>query len=455
MDFRKLFTKQENVDLTEGSIGEKLLYLTAPLILINLMRTGYNLVDTFWLGQLSKNALAAITFAFPLIFFFVSLGLGIAIAGSVLVAQNKGKGNQDRLNFAASQTMVFAFIASILMGVFSYFTVEAVLGLLGAKPAVQELGTKYMKIISFGIFNIFGFSVFISLLRGYGNTHTPMKIMAGSVAVNLVLDPLLIFGWSIFPAMGIEGAAIATVFSRGLGLIAGLYILYTGREGVKIDIPDLRPQYSFLKKVVKIGVPASGESVGTSVSVNLLTAVVGIFSTAVVSGFGIGIRVFAMLILPAVAMSRGVETMVGQNLGAGKGERARKTSIIGARYAFIILTLIGIGVFFGSEAIASIFSKDQVVIENGSTFLKFFGPIMGFIGIYQGFKGGFRGAGKTGWAAIASILLVGVFRVPTAWILSQSYGPTGIWASIPISVLLGVVVTYLMFRRMDWNQSLV
>jgi len=173
-----------------------------PIVVTNLFQTAYNLADTFWLGQYSTDALAAISFAFPMVFLLISLGMGISVAGSVLVAQYTGAGEAREAEYAASQTVTFAVIASVVLGGVGYFFVGEFLELMGASADVLPLAASYMEVISLGLVAMFGFAVFIALMRGYGDTITPMLVMFGSVVLNIALDPFLIFGWGRSPRLG-------------------------------------------------------------------------------------------------------------------------------------------------------------------------------------------------------------------------------------------------------------
>ncbi|EMA57024.1 MATE family efflux transporter, partial [Halorubrum lipolyticum] len=303
-----LFKGPEEFDLTSGGIAKPLFFLSMPIVVTNLFQTAYNLADTFWLGQYSTDALAAISFAFPMVFLLISLGMGISVAGSVLVAQYTGAGEAREAEYAASQTVTFAVIASVLLGGVGYFFVGEFLDLMGASADVLPLASSYMEVISLGLVAMFGFAVFIALMRGYGDTITPMLVMFGSVVLNIALDPFLIFGWGPFPALGIEGAAIATVFSRALALVVGLAIMFRGVRGVRINLRDMAPDASYLRRLLRIGLPASVEGTGRAVSMNLLLFIVALFPDPVVAAYGIGTRVFSVVFLPAIAVARGVET---------------------------------------------------------------------------------------------------------------------------------------------------
>lgn len=443
------------MDLLNGGIGSLLLYISTPIIIINLLRIAYNVVDTFWLGHLSTKALEAIGLGFPIIFLLISIGMGLAIAGSIFVAQFEGSEKDDMVNFAAAQTITFSLGASILLGGIGYFLAEDLLRIYGASPRALTLGTGYLQIIFLGLFFLFGFGVFIALMRGYGDTVTPMYIMLGSVIANLILDPFLIFGWSIFPELGIEGAAIATVFCRGAALLFGLYILFTGVKGIKISPSKMLPDFKFLKRLISVGVPASIGSAGRSVSVNLLIAIVGMFSTTIVAGYAIGVRITMVLFFPAMAVSRGVSTMAGQNLGAQNFQRADDVVKTGAKYTFLILSAAGLLIFIFPEILTSIFSEDPRVVEAGSNFLRWTALSLGFVGIMRSICGGFRGAGRTLWAALITIIALGFVRVPIALFASLSIGATGIWIAFPISNISGASVAYLWLKGKDWKQKIV
>lgn len=451
---RDQFKSKEELDILDGPVASNLFYLSLPIIVINLLQTAYNIADTFWLGQLSDVALAAITFAFPLVFFLISLGMGLSVAGSVLVAQFEGKGNGDKVDYAASQTVTFSLAASIILGLFGYFFIGDIVNLMGASTAAASAATGYLQIISTGIFFMFGFFVFMSLMRGYGDTVTPMLLMFFSVVLNIILDPFLIFGWSIFPQMGVEGAAVATVFSRGLAMLVGLGILFSGRKGVEISLSDMYPDLSFFRKMLNIGVPASIEGTGRSVSVNLLVAVIGLtFAQTIVSGYGIAVRIFSLIFLPATAIGKGVETMTGQNLGAGNKERAEKAANAGAKYTFLVLTAIGAVTFTFAYPISAVFTKSPEVAAVAAEFLRYVSFSFGFIGVLRSYTGSFRGAGATITAAIISVGTLGAIRLPIAYIGAQNIGTVGVWIAFFVSNTGGALIAYFWYQRGGWKNK--
>jgi len=484
-----IFKGQDEFDLTSGDIARPLFFLSLPIVVTNLMQTAYNLADTFWLGQYSTDALAAISFAFPMVFLLISFGMGISVAGSVLVAQHTGADEPEEAEFAASQTVTFAALFSLIFGAIGYAAVGPFLSLLGASPNVLDLATGYMRIISLGLLFMFGFWVFVSLMRGYGDTITPMLVMFGSVVFNIAVDPLFIFGFDANPLFGmlglrglevalfgltgytgsgVAGAAIATVLSRALAMVVGLRILFRGERGVGINLADMVPKLSYVERLVRIGAPASVEVGGRALSVNLMLFVIGLFPTTVVAGYGIGVRVFSVIFLPAIAVARGVETMTGQNLGAGKPDRAATTNHFAAKSMFLVLTVVGVLTWLFARPVVAVFTDDLAVIDVGTTFLRYVAPTFGLIGVMRAYTGGFRGAGKTLVAAAVSILMLGIVRLPVAWVLARLsptelawlpidaasvVGASGIWVSFAVSNVVGAVTAYLWFRTGSWRDA--
>lgn len=452
---RGSFKTREDLDLLNGPVGKNLYYLSLPVIIINLLQTAYNLADTFWLGQYSNAALEAITYAFPLVFFLISLGMGLAVAGSVLVAQNEGSGNSKKRDRAASQTVMFSALASIVIGGIGLLFIENLVPLLGASGAVAEATTSYLNVISIGIFSIFGFLVFQSLMRGFGDTVTPMILMTGTVVMNIVIDPLFIFGFGPIPELGVTGAAIATVLSRALAVAIGIGILFRGNRGITISLRQMKPDLAFFRKMVSIGLPASAEQTGRSLSVNALVAVVGtVFAGPVVAGYGIAVRIFSMVFLPASAVGRGVESMTGQNLGAGNYDRAGETAKFGAKWTFLILTALGVITFIFARPISAVFTKSPEIAGVSAEFLRYVSLSFGFIGVLRSYNGSFRGAGKTLTAAVISISTLGIIRLPIAYFGATSIGTIGVWIAFFASNVGGAALAYIWYQRGTWRQTL-
>ena len=464
-----LFKGQSELALTEGSIVKPLFYLSLPIVVTNLLQVAYNIADTFWLsgigGEAGTDAVAGITFAFPLVFLLISFGMGLSVAGSVLVAQHFGAEERSEARYAASQTVAWAIGGSALLGLLAFPVVGPLIELLGASPSVLPGARAYMRVIALGLPFMFGFFVFIALMRGSGDTITPMLVMFGTVVLNIALDPFLIYGWTLvenapvvgtiaFPELGIQGAAIATVFSRSLAMVVGLAIMFSGRRGVRIDLRSMLPSIGYLRTLLRVGLPASVESTGRALSVNAMLIVVGMFADPVVAAFGIGTRVFSVIFLPAIAVGRGVETMTGQNIGAGKPERAGMAAYAAAKAMFAILSVLGLLIFLFPRPIVAPLSPSAEVTAIGVEFMRYTALSFGFIGVIRAFSGSFRGAGKTLIAAAIAVLTLGVIRLSVAFVTSQFWlGRTGIWIAFVVSNAGGALIAWLWYRRGTWRDG--
>nr|WP_272494397.1 MATE family efflux transporter [Natronomonas aquatica] len=448
--------------MTSGSIPKSLFFLSFPIVITNLLQVGYNLADTFWLGRYSTEALAAISLGFPLVYLFISLGLGLTVAGSVLVAQHTGADQSERAEYAASQTVIFTLLAGVGLGTLGFNFVEELLQVFAAEATVLTLAVNYMEIISLGLPFLFGFTVFIALMRGAGDTVTPMLVMLGTVILNVALDPLLIFGVGPFPRLGVEGAAIATVLARGSAMVVGLWLMLRGSHGIQIYFRQMVPDLGYSKKLLRIGIPASIENTGRAISVNAVLIIVTLFSTSVVAAFGVGIRVFSMVFMPAIAIDRGVEAMTGQNIGAGRDDRVVATNRFAARVSLVLLSGIGVITFLFAPDIIRLFDSTPAVVAEGATFLRWIAPTFGFVGVLRAYSGGFRGAGKTLTAAAIAVLLFGFIRLPIAYVASQnlvpvdiwffgSRTPSGIWFAFAFSGIIAAIVAAGWFELGKWR----
>jgi putative MATE family efflux protein len=444
---RRELDRRHGGDLTSGEIALPMLSLSVPIVGTYLLQTTFNLVDAVWMGRYSTTGLAAISFSFPISAFFVTFGLGISISGSILVAQHKGADEERKVDFVAAQTVMFSVAISLVMGVAGYYAIESVLRLLGAPPDILTGATAYLEIVSLGIVFMICFLVFVDLMRGYGDTVTPMAVMFVAVVVNAVLDPVFIFGWGPAPRLGIVGAAYVTVFSRLLAAFVGFGIMIRGDRGVALHLRDMRPDPAQLRQMVGIAVPASIEGTGNALASNLMLPIVGRFSTEVVAAYGVGVRTFSLVLLPAVAVGRGVDTMVGQNIGASQTARATAATHATARVVFALLTGVGVVTWLGAGHVAAVFSDDPAVVRTGREFLRYVSLTFGCIGIFHIYKGGFRGAGRMLTAAAVTLAVMAGTRLPVAWAVVKSFGHRGIWLGFAASNLVGAVLAFWLYRR--------
>ncbi|WP_435335160.1 MATE family efflux transporter [Haloarchaeobius sp. TZWWS8] len=450
--------------------------LAWPIVALQLLQVTYNIADTFWLGQYDTDALAAISLGFPLIFLLISLAGGFTAAGAILTAQYTGAKSEGSAGRVAGQTISFVSILAVGLGLVGYVFTEDMLALLPSqgetKEAVIPLAADYMEVFFLGIVFMFGFFVFSALMRGYGDTKIPMRVMLVSVAVNVVIDPLLIFGVpGYIPELGITGAAIATVASRGLGTVLGMYVLFMTDAGPDVQLHHLAPDLGVIRDIVEIGVPSALEQSASAFAMVTLTAMIVQFAPPVVAAYGLGNRIASLIFLPAMGLGRATNTMVGQNLGAGKSDRAERAVWLAAKVSAGTLLAVAVIVFLFPHVLVDAFISNDIAdaaetIRHGAEYIRIRTVEFAFIGVLQVILGAYRGAGNTKTALAFSLVTLWVGRVATVSYLAfdpvpllgvagLGLGPTGFWYGMAMGNVVGAVAAGLWFTRGTWKQAVI
>ncbi|GGL70852.1 MATE family efflux transporter [Halocalculus aciditolerans] len=459
-------SKRAKGELTEGSLLKPTLRLAWPLVVVQLLQVAYNLADTLWLGAYSPDAVGALSLAFPVVFLLISIGGGFTAAGSILVAQYTGADRDRDAGVVAGQTLWFVTLLAVVIAVLGHFLAGPALSLLPADPATKArvipLAIEYMRTYFIGVPFIFGFFIFTSLLRGYGDTRTPMYVMLLTVFLNVVLDPLLIFGWGGFPELGVEGAALATVVSRVVAATVGLAVLFGTTRGPTVGLADLTPDVPVVRNIVRIGTPSAIEQSASSLAMVVLTAMVASFPPAVVAAYGVGNRLSSLVFLPALGLGQATNTVVGQNLGAKKPERAEQAVKITG--GIVTATMLAVGVvaaLFPHVIVAPFVTADvagaAATLGHAADYLRVMSVMFVFTGLLQVVLGAFRGAGDTRTSMLLSLLSLWVVRVPATYVLAFAldWGANGLWWAVAVGDILGCLVAALWFTRGTWKNGVV
>ncbi|MFB6174317.1 MAG: MATE family efflux transporter [Halobacteriales archaeon] len=453
-------------EITEGGLVRPLFRLAWPIVTIQLLQVAYNIADTLWLGRFSADAVGALSLVFPLVFFVISIAGGFTAAGAILVAQYTGARSEGSAGKVAGQTFSFVGILAVVLGLVGYVLTDELLGLLPSSAAttarIVPLAAAYMRVFFLGMVFLFGFFVFTALMRGYGNTRTPMRIMAISVAINVVLDPILIFGWGAAPALGIEGAALATVASRGVASVMGAYVLFGAGPGPAVELRHLRPDPSDIWDIVRIGTPSAMEQSMSALAMITLTAMVVTFAPPVVAAYGLGNRLVSLVFLPAMGLGRATNTMVGQNLGADRADRAERAVWLAVGVGAVVLLAAAVVAALFPEPIVGTFMATGTAaaaetIRFGSEYLRVRSVEFVFIAVLQVLLGAYRGAGNTRTALVFSVLALWVGRVPTVYYLAfvAGLGPAGVWYGMALGNIVGALAAGLWFTRGTWKEAVV
>lgn len=443
-------------ELTEGSIFKALISLSMPVVFSNILQTAYQLIDTFWVGRLGSNAVAAVSLTFPINFLLIALGGGLTIAGSILVAQNIGKGDVKKADHIAAQTLIMTIVLVIPLSLLGYWMAEPIMKLMGAAPDVLPDAVQFLQISFMGLIFVFGFFVFQSLMRGVGNVKTPVFVVLFTVILNFFLDPLLIMGYGPIPGYGVAGAAIATVITQAIAAFIGLFILFSGKYGIKLKFHEMKPDLQLISQMFKLGLPASIEQSMRALGLTVMTFLVAGFGTSVVASYGIGIRILSFIIIPAIGLSMATSTVVAQNMGAGKKKRAEDTARLSATLGFVILTFFGVLVYFLAPYIAGAFiTGDTAALTGSITFTRIMAFTFGFIGLQQSIGGTFQGSGNTFVSMILALVSQWVLQFPLAYILSKhtTLEETGIWWAFAASNVIIAIISVLWFLNGSWKNK--
>lgn len=442
--------------LTEGSIFGALVQLSVPIVLANVLQVAYQLTDMYWVGKLSEKASAAVALSFPITFLMVAVGSGLAIAGSVLIAQYMGRGEERAMNHVTAQTLLMVMAISIILSTGGYFLSGPIMRFMGAEPDVLPLAVQFIQITFIGFIFVFGFFVYQSLMRGLGVVRVPLVIVLITVLLNFALDPFFIYGWGPIPAMGVGGAAMATLSTQALASVIGFVLLFTGKHGLRPKLSDFRPDWGVIYKTFKLGLPASVDQGTRALNYTLMTQLVANFGTVAVAAYGIGTRILTFVVIPAMGLSMATTTLVAQNLGAGKLDRAEETNLMANMLSFFMPTAGGVLLFLFATPLATMFvPSSPAAIAESARFIRIIALPLGFVGVQFTINGTLRGAGNTLAAMVLTIVAAWVLQFPLAYVLSQhtSLGLDGIWWSNPISQILAAVVSVVWFAGGDWKRT--
>jgi putative MATE family efflux protein len=440
----------------EGPILTSLLALAVPIVFSNLLQAAYQIIDAFWVGRLGGAAVAAVSISFPVMFLMIAVGAGLAVAGSTLIAQYVGARNEAMVNHVAGQTLLMVILISVVLGALGYGFAPHLLRLMGVAPEVYGGALGFMRVSFVGLVFNFTFFMFQSIMRGIGQVKIPMYIVSGTVVLNFLLDPLFIFGWGSIPALGVMGAALATLSTQSLAALLGLALLFQGRYGVHLAGKDFRPDPAYIKRAFALGFPASIEQSARALGLVVMTFLIASFGTLTLAAYGAGGNILQVIIIPAMGLSMAVSTLVGQNIGAGNIERAERIGKAGGFLGFGILSGMGVIVFlFAPSLVAFFVPEDPDVIREGAVFLRTMCLSWGFMGLQLSLTGVLRASGNLVITMMLALVSQWVLQFPIAYLLSKhtALGAHGLWWAFPISNVIIATITALIYAQGGWKEK--
>ena len=434
-------------DLTQGSVPKKLIQLALPMMLGIISMVAFNLVDTFYVGQLGKTELAALSFTFPVIMVIFSFVQGLGIGATALISKSIGR--KDR-NKAARETTDSIALTLLITGFFvivGLLTLKPTFRLLGADATTAPLVEEFMRIWYFALFFVSVPFVGNSAIRATGDARTPAFIMLFAVIINAILDPILIFGYLGAPAMGLKGAAIATAISRALTMILSFYILIRREKLITFVLPSRAVLAGCWKSILFIAVPSGLARLVVPIGTGIITGVLAGYGDYAVAAFGIGSRIefLASSILFALAASIG--PFVGQNFGSGHINRVKEAVSVSVKFA-VIWGLISWGIFVVfAKPIASIFVDDPEVIEAAQWYLWIVPAGFGLQGILSIINTHLNTIGKPLQASLIIVIQTIVVGVPVIFLGKHLAGIQGIFVGLAFIYMFGGAISLVVNRK--------
>jgi putative MATE family efflux protein len=442
-------------NFTEGSINRAIFLLSIPMILEMAMESVFAVVDIFFVSRLNdSNAVAVVGLTESTLTIIYSIAMGLSMGATAMVARRVGEKDIKGANSAGLQTIYIGLAFSAFFGLIGVFFYKDLLVLMGASPQVIEVGARYALWMMGGNVTITLLFLINGVFRGAGDASIAMKSLWIANILNIILDPIFIFGWGPIPAFGVEGAAIATNIGRGVGVLFQFYFLFKGTGVIKVDFTDWMVRWDIIWKLIKLSAGGAGQFLIASASWVFLFRIMSTFGSAALAGYTIAIRVIMFTILPSWGMANAASTLVGQNLGAGQPERAEKSVWKTGFYNMVFLMLIMVIFLLFSPQILRFFTPDAEVIRYGTECLQIVALGYVFYGYGMVISQSFNGAGDTITPTILNFFGFWCFQIPLAYLLAVQLGfeSTGVYAAISIAESAIAVAGILIFRRGKWKE---
>lgn len=439
--------------ILNGDMRKVLIVLALPIMLGNLIQTAYNITDTYFVSRLGDIEVASVGFVWNLIFLIISLGLGLSVAGRSMIAQYVGADDEESAKQTAGQ--MFSFMATLGIGfsIIFYILAPYIIRLMGAEGELYRYSLRYLRIILLGMPFQYLFFSFNAIKNGRGDMVTPMVISAVAVVLNIILDPICIFVLDL----GVPGAAIATTSARALIAIVIMVMLYMGKFGLKLRLPDFKFHKETIMKMLKIGVPVSLGQATAALGFTIMTAMVKSFGEMTLTAYVIGSRVNSVVLMPLMGIGWALTTVAGQNIGAGKIDRVKQGFRISIAYSLLFALVGGSLMALATSGIIKIFSDNPTVIEQGTYFLYVIIFALPTMGIFQTLIGIFQGTGHTKFSSMLMIGRLWVLRIPMILLFKNftSFEEKSVWYSIILSNIVVCIVGIIGYLSGLWKKKTI
>ncbi|MEE4177240.1 MAG: MATE family efflux transporter [Bacteroides sp.] len=439
-------------DLTTGSPGKQIFLFALPMLLGNVFQQLYNIVDTIIIGRyIGTNAVAAAGASFPVIFVLISLVIGITTGTTIIISQYYGAKDYEKVKRAIDTAFIILFFGSVILTVLGLVLIGPIWRLLALPEHLVKDATLYFNIFALGLVLMFGYNGVSAVLRGLGDSKTPLYFLIIATILNIFLDLLfvLVFGW------GIAGVAIATVVAQGISFGLSVYYLNRYHQLIRVSYSGLVFDRDIFRKSLRIGIPTGLQHTFVSLGMMALLRIVNGFGTSTIAAYTIAGRIDSLAAMPAMNFSMALSTFVGQNLGANKPERVKA----GYRSTLSMTTIISLLVsllawLFGRQMMGA-FTTDPEVIQIGYEYLVIVSSFYILFSAMFTTNGIMRGAGDTIVPMFITLFSLWVLRIPGSYFLSQRMGTDGIWWGIPLAWFFGWLLSWFYYRTGKWRSKAV
>lgn len=439
-------------DLTTGHEGKSIFFFAMPMLIGSLFQQLYNTADSIIVGRfIGKEAMAAVSGANPIMFLLVAALMGVSLGFSILVSQFYGSGDLKKVKATIDTTYILLFIGSILISILGIVFGGPMLKLMNTPESVFAQSKLYLTIIFSGILFSAGYNSVSAILRGLGDSVTPLYFLIIATILNIVLDLTFI----VVLRMGVEGVALTTIMAQAVSFIISIIYLNKKHEVLKFKIKGIVYDNKIFKDGLRLGLPSGVQQMLFSIGNMALQFLVNSYGTSAMAAFGAGLRIENFISLPIMNLGSAVSTFVAQNIGAGENERVKKGIRESIKMTLVLaVTVIALILLFRENLIA-LFNTDKDVIKIGSSYLFIIGPFFLFIGTSFVLSSAMKGAGDSMFALISSIVSLWLGRLPASYMLSKFFGTDGIWMGIPFGWTLGLIVTVIYYKKGHWKTKAI
>jgi putative MATE family efflux protein len=452
--FIKDSIKGSQEDFTKGSMRRAVFMLAIPMILEMCMESVFAVVDIFFVGRLGKDAAATVGLTEAFLMIIYSIAIGLSMAATAMVARRVGEKNIEEASRSAMQAVILALVCTAVISVLGLIFAKDILQLLGAPETVLAIGVPYARTMLGGCIVIIMLFLINGIFRGAGDAGIAMRSLWLANICNIILCPVLIFGWDPVPALGLTGAAVATTTGRGIGVCYQVFHLIKGKGLLTIKWAHCVPQVQILKSLVNVATTSTLQFLIATASWLFLARIIAGFGSNAIAGYTIALRIISFFILPAWGLSNAAATLVGQNLGAKEPDRAEKSVWITAKYNMIFMAIVTVIFFFFAKPIVSLINDQAEVVAVAIQALQIVS--VGYIayGLGMVLMNAFNGAGDSRTPTYINLAGFWGFQIPLAYTLAIYFdlGPKGVFLAIVIAETALTIATYLIFKKGLWKK---